>query len=108
MYDLDNSSTLSDSSLALVEELREIREATKALKARESEIRSLLLEELNDASQGLTASGVPVVEVDNQVRTRVDTKRLQALYQDAWKDCQRETVVQVLRLPELPVEITFD
>lgn len=96
-----NSATvLSDSDLALVEELRSVRETSKALKAREDEIRKTLLTALKDSDQGLTASGASVVEVQRQPRTRVDTNRLQALYQSAWDDCQISTTVEVLRLPE--------
>ena len=96
----DDSTVLSDANLALVEELRSTREFSKKLKAREDEIRKILLEELKDSEQGITAAGVPMIEVDRQSRTRVDGNRLQALYQDVWEDCQIETTVQVLRLPE--------
>lgn len=99
MYD-DTTTVLTESNLALVEELRSTREFSKKLKAREDEIRKILLEELKDSEQGITASGVPMIEVDRQSRTRVDSNRLQALYQDVWEDCQIETTVQVLRLPE--------
>lgn len=101
MYD-DTTTILTDSNLALVDELRSTREFVKKLKAREDEIRKILLEELKDSDQGITASGVPVVEIDRQSRTRVDNNRLQALYQDVWEDCQIESTVQVLRLPEAP------
>lgn len=100
MFTHDTTTVLSDSTLALVEELRSVREATKGLKAREDEIRKILLEELKDSDEGITASGVPVVTVERQSRTRTDGNRLQALYQDVWKDCQVETTVQVVRLPE--------
>ena len=99
MYD-DTSTVLTESNLALVEELRSTREFVKKLKAREDEIRKILLEELKDSDQGITASGVPMIEVDRQSRTRVDGNRLQALYQEVWEDCQIESTVQVLRLPE--------
>lgn len=102
MTDFDETTVLSDASLALVEELRSVREFTHKLKARESEIRSILLEELKDAEQGITASGVPMIEVQRQARTKVDSKRLQALYEEVWDDCLIETTVQVLRLPEAP------
>lgn len=100
MIDQDTTTVLSDSNLALVEELRTVRDTIKGLKGRESDIRKTLLEELKDSDQGITASGVPIVAIDRQVRTRVDNNRLQALYQDVWKDCQVESIVQVLRLPE--------
>ena len=99
MYD-DTTTVLTESNLALVDELRSTREFIKKLKAREDDIRKILLEDLKDSDQGVTASGVPVVEIDRQSRTRVDSNRLQALYQDVWEDCQIETTVQVLRLPE--------
>lgn len=108
MVNNDTETVLTDDSVSLVEELRSIRETTKDLKARESEIRSLLLDELNGAQSGITASGVPVVEVEYQTRYRVDVKRLQALYQDAWEDCQKETEVSVVRLPEQPIEVEID
>lgn len=100
MFDGDPAVVLSDVSLALVDELRSIRESVKALKAREEVVRAAILTELVDCSEGLTAAGVPVVTIDRQVRTRVDGDRLQALYPDVWKDCQTETVVQTVRLPE--------
>lgn len=103
MFDVDTTTVLSDDNLALVEELRSVREFIKGLKTREDEIRKTLLQELKDSEQGLTAAGVPVIEIQRQSRTRVDSNRLQALYQDVWKDCQIETSVEVLRLPEASV-----
>jgi len=101
MFDLDDKATvLSDSTLALVEELRALRETKKAISAREDQVRKILLVELRDVDAGLTASGQPVIEVERQKRTRIDGDRLQALYKDAWDDCQTETSVEVLRLPE--------
>lgn len=100
MTDLDGSVVLSDAAQSLVDELRSIREAVKDLKIRESEIRDILLQELKDRSQGVTASGVPVVTVERQPRSRLDSNRLQALYQSAWKDCQIHSTVDVVRLPE--------
>lgn len=99
MYD-DSTIILNDANLALVEELRSVRETSKSLKAREDEIRKILLEALKYSEQGITASGVPMIEVQRQPRTRVDGNRLQALYQDVWDDCQIATTVEVLRLPE--------
>lgn len=100
MTELDDAVVLSGSDLALVVELRTIRETTKSLKAREEEIRKALLAKLNDVEVGLTASGVPAIQVDRHTRTRVNSDRLQALYQDAWEDCQTETTVESLRFPE--------
>lgn len=100
MFDTDTSVVLDDDTVALVEELRSIRDTTKVLKAREDEIRSALLKQLEGAEQGINASGVPVVEVQYQSRSRVDTKRLQALYHEVWKDCQSDMVVTTVRLPE--------
>jgi predicted phage-related endonuclease len=100
MLDTDTSIVLDDDTVALVDELRSIRDTTKVLKAREDEIRATLLEQLEGAEQGINASGVPVVEVQYQSRTRVDTKRLQALYQEVWKDCQADMTVTTVRLPE--------
>lgn len=100
MTDYADSTVLSPLSLALVEELRNTRDSVKQLKAREAEIRKILLGELADSSLGLTAGGAPVIEVERQARTRVDTTRLQALYEDAWEDCQVESTVEVLRFPE--------
>jgi predicted phage-related endonuclease len=102
MFDLDFQTVLSDSNLALVEELRSTREFIKKLKAREDEIRKILLVELKESEQGITAAGVPMIEVQRQSRTRVDGNRLQALYHEVWEDCQIETTVSVLRLPEAP------
>lgn len=98
MVDLDGITTLSDSSLSLVEELRTTREFIKSLKAREAEIRKILLKELQDASLGVTASGKSVVGVERYTRTGLDPDRLQALYEDAWEDCQTETLIQKLVL----------
>ncbi len=101
MSDLDDATTvLSDANLALVAELRTTRDSIKRLKAREGEIRDVLLDELKDSALGLTASGVPLVEVERYSRSRVDSNRLQALYKDVFDDCQTETPVQVLRLVE--------
>lgn len=100
MTDIDTSVVLDDDTVALVEELRSIRDSTKVLKAREDEIRNALLQQLEGAEQGINASGVPVVEVQYQSRTRLDSKRLQALYQDAWKDCQTDMTVTTVRLPD--------
>lgn len=100
MTDLDAPVVLSDSNIKLVEELRSTREFIKSMKAREKEIRTLLLKELQDTSLGMTASGKYVIEVERHTRTRVDTDRLQALYEEAWEDCQAETEVEVLRLVE--------
>ncbi len=105
MTDLDDVTVLSDASLALVEELRSTREHRKALESREAEIRKALLSELTDAAVGITASGATAITVQRQNRTRVDSKRLQALYEDAWEDCQVESVVEVLDLPDVLEDI---
>lgn len=104
MFDLDTTTVLTESTLSLVKELRELRDFTKRLKAREAEIRKILLAELKDTDQGVTAAGMPVIEVQRQSRTRLDGNRLQALYQEAWEDCQVETTVEVLQLPEEPLD----
>jgi predicted phage-related endonuclease len=103
MFDTDTSIVLDDDAVALVDELRSIRDATKVLKAREDEIRAVLVNQLEGAEQGITASGVPVVEVQRQSRTRVDTKRLEALYEEVWKDCQVDMTVTTVRLPDTGV-----
>lgn len=101
---LDDPIVLTEDSLSLVEELRSIREAVKVLKAREDEIRTQLLNEVDQADGGLNASGAPVIEVQRQSRISVNSKRLQALYEDVWKDCQTETIVKVLRIVEPEIE----
>jgi len=103
MLDTDTPVVLDDDTVALVEELRSVRDATKVLKAREDEIRNALLQQLEGAEQGINASGVPVVEVQYQTRSRVDTKRLQALHEEVWKDCQTDMTVTTVRLPETGV-----
>jgi predicted phage-related endonuclease len=103
MLETDTSVVLDDAAVALTEELRSIRDTVKVLKAREDEVRSALLSHLNGAEQGVTASGMPVVEVQYQPRSRVDSKRLQALYEEVWKDCQIETTVATVRLPDTGV-----
>jgi predicted phage-related endonuclease len=100
MTDDAGSVVLSQDTLSLVEDLRETRDAIKVLKAREESIRTVLLTELDGVEYGVTAAGAPVIEVQRQPRSRVDSKKLQALYEDVWKDCQTETEVEVLRFPE--------
>lgn len=100
MTELDQTVVLSDPNLALVEELRTVRETIKSLKGREEQIRDVLLAELKDAEFGIAASGEPLIEVQRQPRSRLDGKRLQALYEDAWDDCQVKSTVEVLRFPE--------
>lgn len=102
MFNLDTSTVLPDATIALVEELRTVRDSIKSLKSREDQIRQTLLDELKGVEEGVTASGMPVVTVERYSRTKIDGNRLQALYQDVWKDCQVETPVQVVRLPEAP------
>lgn len=101
MTDTDTAIVLTDAQLALVEDLRSTREDIKKLKAKEDGIRAALLDELQGVEYGVTASGAPLIEVERYSRTRVDSKRLQALYEDVWKDCQTETSVEVLRLSEI-------
>lgn len=101
MTDLDQTVVLSDANLALVEELRTVRDTIKSLKGRESDIRKALLGELKDAEFGITAAGEPLIEVQRQPRSRVNTKRLQAVYEDVWNDCQINSTVEVLRFPEV-------
>lgn len=103
MPDTDTFVVLDDDAVALAEELRSVRDAGKVLKAREDEIRAALLKHLEGAEQGINASGVPVVEVQYQSRSRVDTKRLQALYEEVWKDCQTDMIVTTVRLPEMGI-----
>lgn len=91
---------LDDSDLTLVEDLRTVREEIRKLKTREDDIRSALLTQLKGFEYGLTSSGVPVIEVQRQPRSRVDSRRLQALYEDVWEDCQIKSEVEVLRFPE--------
>lgn len=100
MTEHDGILVLTDDTLALVEDLRTVREDIKTLKAREDDIRSRLLVELKGVEYGVSASGAPMIEVQRQPRTRVDSKRLQALYEDVWKDCQIASEVEVLRFPE--------
>lgn len=100
MTDIDTPVVLDDDTVALVDELRAIRDTAKLWKAREDEIRSILLKRLEGAEQGINASGVPVVDVQYQTRTRVDTKRLQALHQAVWEDCQTDMTVTTIRLPD--------
>lgn len=100
MTDSDGVIVLSDTTLSLVEELRATREAIAKLKSREGDIRALLLAELKGSEFGITAAGAPVIEVERYARTRVDSKRLQALYESVWDDCQTSTDVEVLRFPE--------
>lgn len=100
MTDQDGILVLSDDSLALVEDLREVREDIKKLKAREDAIRTALLSELQGVECGVNASGAPIIEVQRQPRSRVDSKRLQALYEEVWEDCQIKSEVEVLRFPE--------
>lgn len=103
MLDTETSVVLDDDAVTLVDELRSLRDTIKVMKAREDEIRAALLKQLEGAEQGISASGVPVVEVQYQSRTRVDTKRLQALYEEVWKDCQTDMTVTTVRLPETGV-----
>lgn len=98
----DAITILSDTTLSLVDELRSVRRSVRDLKVREDEIRKIILAELFDTEQGITASGVSVITIERQTRTRIDGDRLQALYRDIWADCQIESVVQTVRLPELP------
>lgn len=100
MHEPDVSVTLDESTELAVEELRTIRDQVKALKTREEEIRNHLLSELDNADQGVTASGTPIVTIDRQTRTRLDSTKLQALYPDAWKACQKDSVVSTVRLPD--------
>jgi predicted phage-related endonuclease len=104
MTDLDEIAVLSDSNVSLVEELRSVREFIKTLKTREKEIRSILLKDLKEASVGMTASGKFLVEIQRHTRTGLDADRLQALYEEAWEDCQTETEVEVLRLVSEDIE----
>jgi predicted phage-related endonuclease len=101
MTEVDQTVVLSDASLALVEELRFVRDSIKGLKGREEQIRDALLAELKDAGFGVTASGEPLIELQRQPRKRVDPARLQALYEDVWNDCQIDSTVKVLRFPEV-------
>jgi predicted phage-related endonuclease len=100
MTDNDDNAVLDDDDLALVENLREVREDIKKLTSREDAIRSALLDRLQGIEYGLTADGSPVIEVQRQPRSRVDSKRLQALYEEVWEDCQIKSEVEVLRFPE--------
>lgn len=100
MTEQDGTIVLSEDNLALVESLRSVREDIKALKAKEDQIRSALLIELKGVEYGVTASGAPIIEVQRQPRSRVDSKRLQALYEEVWEDCQIKSEVEVLRFPE--------
>lgn len=108
MFDHDASAVLSEANLALVEELRSTREFIKRLKSREDEIRKVLLADLQTASEGITAAGVPVIEVHRQTRTRTNGDRLRALYPDAWEDCQTESTVESLRFPESELDSLDD
>lgn len=100
MTDLDVTVVLSDPHVALVDELRTIRDSIKVLKAREKQIRTSLLKELKDRSLGVTASGHYIIEVDRFSRRGINSDRLQALYEDVYEDCKTETTVETLRLVE--------
>lgn len=99
MYDTETILELDDDAVEAAAELRSVRDAIKALKGREEVLKAILLASMSEADQGVNASGVPVIEVRRQSRSSVDVRKLQALYEDVWKNCQRETVVASLRFP---------
>jgi predicted phage-related endonuclease len=91
---------LSDANLALVEEMRTLRDQIKALKDRKDKLRLILLKELANVDTGITASGEPVITIERDDRSRIDSDRLQALYPEVYADCQKSSPVQTVRFPD--------
>lgn len=86
---------LTDEEVAIVNELKSIREQSKQLRAREEEIRTRLLERFQDevADEAVTASGAPLAVLSSTTRSSVNRKKLEAMYPDVFQACVEESTV---------------
>ncbi len=91
--------TLTAEQLDAVQELRHVRSEMSDLRRRESDLRKEILQALNSAERGLTASGDPAVKLRKSVRVGVDAKMLEAVYPDVFDEVKKQTEVVTIDLP---------
>lgn len=86
---------LSDEELKHVQLLAEARRNSAAWKKIEDDERKelLALAEANSSDIALTASGAPAFHLERSERTKVDTKKLEALYPETYADVATVTEV---------------
>lgn len=93
---------LNDNQVELVRELVQVRQAKNKLAKREGQIREQLIDVLMASGEtvGMTASGEQVLEIEEQPRTQVNRKRLQALHPSVFDDVIEDTSATFLRATE--------
>lgn len=79
---------LPDHLVEMVRELAEIRARKRTLSDQEDRLRSEIILQMNarDATVGLTASGSQIVSLVTQPRTKLNTKKLEAMYPDIYAE----------------------
>jgi hypothetical protein len=94
------ATVVSDVVIAAAARLKELRAEVAALEREEKQIRHLIMVEIeeDEDQRGLTASGAPVVHIQEQHRRGVNREKLEAMFPTIFEQVMEETVVRVLKI----------
>jgi predicted phage-related endonuclease len=96
----DGAIILSDDLLELVAQLLMVRSDRKQAEEEEKELRTKLLEQMDaaQATRGLTAAGMAVVEVQTQHRRNVNRAKLEAMFPEVFAEVIEDAEVRQVKL----------
>jgi predicted phage-related endonuclease len=94
----DASHVLTDDQMELVAQLLMVRDDRKQAEKEEKELREKLLAQMGEATVGLTASGMAVVEIQIQHRRNVNRAKLEAMYPEVFADVVEPSEVRQVKL----------
>jgi len=89
---------LSQTAIDAARELQDVRRTSGQLRRREDELKAIIYDELDGDTKGLLASGMPIVEITEQVRRSVNAPRLEAMWPDIFEKVMEEKTTRVLKI----------
>jgi len=89
---------LSQAAIDAATELQDVRRTSGQLRRREDELKKILYDELDGDTKGLLASGLPIVEITEQVRRTVNASKLEAMWPDIFEKVLEEKTSRVLKI----------
>jgi hypothetical protein len=89
---------ISEAAYAAALELQDVRSQQAQLRKREEDLKKAIYAELGDSSEGMLASGVTAVHVEEQHRRSVNSAKLEAMYPGVYDDVMEEKITRVLRI----------
>lgn len=94
------ATVVSDVVIAAAARLKELRAEAAAIEREERQVRSLIMEAIEEDEDhvGLTGSGAPVVHLQIQHRRGVNRDRLEAMFPTVFEQVVEETEVRVLKI----------